>query len=90
MGCAHYGQLMQHFSFIYMKFGRISSLAIFRDPREGFRSLGHLIVSWKTIIIIEINWASSRENLSSGCPTKPVSNQSPQLQRLARKLKFCL
>ena len=25
-------------------------------------------------------WASSRENLSSGFPTKRVSNQSPQLQ----------
>ena len=35
-------------------------------------------------------WASSRENLSSGFPTKRVSNQSPQLQRLARKLKFYL
>ena len=30
-------------------------------------------------------WASSRENLSSGFPTKRGSNQSPQLQRLARK-----
>ena len=29
-------------------------------------------------------WAGTRENLSS----KPDSNQSPQLQRLARKLKF--
>ena len=36
------------------------------------------------------NWAASRENLSSGFPTKRVSNQSPQLQRLARKLKFHL
>ena len=35
-------------------------------------------------------WASSRENLSSGFPTKRVSNQSPQLLRLARKLKFHL
>ena len=34
------------------------------------------------------NWASSHENLSSGCLTKRVSNQSPQLQRLGRKLKF--
>ena len=34
--------------------------------------------------------ASSRENLSSGFPTKRVSNQSPQLQRLARKLQFHL
>ena len=36
----------------------------------------------------DINWASSRENLSSGFATKRVSNQSLQLQRLARKLKF--
>ena len=34
--------------------------------------------------------ASSRENLSSGFLTKQDSNQSPQLQRLARKLKFRL
>ena len=37
---------------------------------------------------ISIIWASSRENLSSGFPTKRDSNQSPQLQRRARKLKF--
>ena len=35
-------------------------------------------VSYSTVI-----WASSRENLFSGFPTKRVSNQSPQLQRLA-------
>ena len=33
-------------------------------------------------------WALSRENLSSGCLTKRDSDQSPQLQRLARKLNF--
>ena len=32
-------------------------------------------------------WASTRENLSLGFLTKRDSNQSPQLQRLARKLK---
>ena len=32
-------------------------------------------------------WASSQQNLSLGFPTKLDSNQSPQLQRLARKLK---
>ena len=32
-------------------------------------------------------WALSLENLSLGFLTKPVSNQYPQLQRLARKLK---
>ena len=31
------------------------------------------------------NWVSTPQNLSSGFPTKRDSNQSPQLQRLARK-----
>ena len=35
-------------------------------------------------------WASPRENLSLGFPSKWGSNQSPQLQRFTRKLKFCL
>ena len=35
-------------------------------------------------------WASTRQTPSSGFLTKRVSNQYPQLQRLARKLKFCL
>ena len=39
---------------------------------------------------ISYKWAVTRENLSSGFPTKWGSNQSPQLQRLARKLKFHL
>ena len=34
-------------------------------------------------------WASTQQNLSSGFPTDLDSNQSPQLQRLARILKFC-
>ena len=32
--------------------------------------------------------AASRENLSSGFPTKQVTKQSPQRLRLARSLKF--
>ena len=37
-----------------------------------------------------INWAVTRQNLSSGFLKKRDSSQSPQLQRLARKLKFHL
>ena len=37
-----------------------------------------------------MKWALSRENMSSGFLTKRVSDQSPQLQRLARKFKFQL
>ena len=35
-------------------------------------------------------WASSRQNLSSGLPTKRVLNQPLQLQGLVRILIFCL
>ena len=43
-----------------------------------------------TISLVFLYWASPRQNLSSGFPTKWDSNQPAQLQRLARKLKFCL
>ena len=36
----------------------------------------------------EIYEATTRENLSFGFPTERVSNQSPQLNRLARTLKL--
>ena len=36
------------------------------------------------------NWTSSRENLSSGFPTRLDSNRPSQLQRLARGFKFRL
>ena len=35
-------------------------------------------------------WALSRKTLSLGCPSRRVSNLSPQLHRLARKLKYLL
>ena len=35
-------------------------------------------------------WASSLQNLSLGFPTKPDSNQSPKVQRLARKREISL
>ena len=40
--------------------------------------------------VLNHNWASSRENLSSGFQRKRVSNQSPRLQRLVGILKFRL
>ena len=39
---------------------------------------------------VKFIWASPRQNLSSGFLKKRDSNQSPQLQRLARKMKFRL
>ena len=44
-----------------------------------------------TILMEDIHiWAETRENLSSGFPTKRDSNQSPQLHPTARKIKFRL
>ena len=40
-----------------------------------------------TLSFLDI-WASTLQNLSSRFPTDRDSNQTPQLQRLARKLKF--
>ena len=45
----------------------------------------HVVVGW---CYHYNNWSSSRENLSSGFPTKQLKNQSLQLQRLAKNLKF--
>ena len=39
-------------------------------------------------ILPYINWAATRENLSSGFPTKWDSNQRAKLKRLARIVKF--
>ena len=44
-------------------------------------------INWSGIQII---WASMRENLSSGFPTKLDSNRPAQLQTLARILKCCM
>ena len=59
----------------------------------GFRTSGNF--TQQKVVLVEglmwnkcIIWAPSQENLSSGFPSKRDSNQSPQLQRLARKLKF--
>ena len=59
------------------------------NSHHGLLILGRLMdVEW--YIIDNVKWASSRENLSSGFPTKRLLKQSPQLQILARKLKFQL
>ena len=56
--------------------------------------IGHLAVGEVEIafraVIADCKWASSRENLSLGFPTKRVSKQSTELQGLARKLNFHL
>ena len=40
-------------------------------------------VYYSNLTMKKIMWASTQENLSSGFPSKRVSNQSPKLQSLA-------
>ena len=56
----------------------------------GLGSIFQLSGKGSKVLLNILIWASTRQNLSSGIPTKRDSNPSPQLQRLARKLKFRL
>ena len=47
-------------------------------------------VTWSTEQLRSEYWPATQEHLSSGFLTKQDSKQSPQLQRLARKMKFRL
>ena len=64
-------------------------LVFSETPKTGFLATRP---SWFMLTpqISKYNMGLVARKLSSGCPTKRVSNQSPQLQRLARKLKFHL
>ena len=57
---------------------------------QNLRWLTHHTMLNRACVVPEqiLIWALSRENLSSGLPTKRESSQSPQLLRLARELKF--
>ena len=68
----------------------LEQLGIFFYPIMHHSAGNDKFASNKFHLAPDTNWASSRENLSSGCPTKRDSNQSPQLQRLARKLRLHL
>ena len=54
---------------------------------------GQMLYNWlrlaagHAIIFANIGWASTRQNLSSGFPTKRDSNQSPQLLPRRSKLR---
>ena len=55
---------------------------LYMDLHPNFRFIN------KFIVCLSIIWASSRQNWSLGFPTKRDSNQSPHLQRPARKFNF--
>ena len=55
------------------------STTVDEEALEGY------IVSF---VFPKIIWASLRENLSSGFPSKRISNWFPQLLRLAKNFKF--
>ena len=57
--------------------GLLTISLLFRNEFNKFNNTGARM--------LDSIWASLRENLSSCCQTKRVSNQSPQLKRLAKK-----
>ena len=57
---------------------------ITEDEKKEFQNLTKQV----TCIGLQIIWASTQQNVSSGFPTNRDSNQSLQLQRLSRRLKF--
>ena len=64
--------------------------------QSRFSEIEALLSLWVIVLVISLSLhpihicATSRENLSSGPPSKRVSNRSSHLQRLARKQKFHL
>ena len=57
---------------------------------EIFNKYCRLLQLIGDVEIYNNNWAATQQNLSSGFLKKRDSNQSPQLQKLARNLKFRL
>ena len=56
--------------------------------KTGNRGFTVLLICQIQYFELDFIWASIRQNLSSGFLTKQDENQSPQLQRLARKIKI--
>ena len=57
--------------------------------KEGQKLYNRLhLAAIYAMIFANISWASTRQNLSSGFPTKRDSNQSPHLHRLPRRSKL--
>ena len=69
--------LFRHYISHKITFGAPSSGGVLRSACGAF-----------IVTCVHTIWTSSRENLSSECPSKLDSNQSLQLQRLSRKFKF--
>ena len=59
------------------------------ENKEGQKLYNWLhLAAGHAMIFANISWASTRQNLSLGFPTKRDSNQSPPLQRLPRISKL--
>ena len=77
-----------------------NSAGLFKDSRPNKHSMKQYVIVLLEVFVMGIVskisrtrnsiWPSSRENLSSGFPSKRFSNQSPQLHRLSRNVKFRL
>ena len=58
------------------------------DPENAYDTMLPQGVPTNQILDSYVNWVASKQNLSSGFPTKRYSNQPAKPQRPARKLKF--
>ena len=84
-GLAHFTQSAS------IVWNRETQRSLVRGCGTSKSSMDGKTVIWKSKHLNPQNiWASLWENLSSGLPTKWDSNQSAQLQKLARKLTFRL
>ena len=62
---------------------------IWKKLKEGQKLYNWLhLAAGRAMIFANISWAWTRQNMSSGFPTKRDSNQSPHLERLPRRSKL--
>ena len=91
--CRKLEKMSQNLSSATVVIGALRVKWLFSHLKKGQVCNSELLTGLNLLsaaVMMGSNWASSRENLSSGIPTKPVSSQSLQLQSLARKLQFHL
>ena len=58
------------------------------NKKFNMTNIRNVVLTANQIAENDHNWPSSRENLSSGFPTRSCSNKTAELQRQARRLKF--
>ena len=90
--CVNNGQFIDLSALFYSICLALITMHIKSEITVWWQKLNCRVCCWCWSFRLRIHviiWALTRQNLSSGFPTKWASNQPAQLQRLDRKLKFC-